>query len=688
MKKNISDEESMSALSIRDSIVEGLQAFEPIKRTTAMCEDCSKDKINGTISCDDNIWPPGEISVDQLDFPPRPKLTKLDCTTIEPREDNNIEHEASTPTAQNKSCNQFVEDSQRMATPQFKTISQPRQLVGMSDDVLFSLSDDENNCSMMLLAVIDINGSVEDASSTDSSKYFYDDERDLPDLQEVTSGELSSPEPANSAVMEVGRSAKSRDSEDGPADEAQLEVAPESHTIESLTNGILVGSDAEAGGVAESPENTACKAKENQTDAQTIGSTACPTDEVGATVYDGNAEPQGTENTLAQMSVGTTVYDSNAEPQGAKDTLEHISPDEGSTQTTGSTACPTDEVGATVCDGNAEPEGAEETLAQILVRATVFLVGATLCDSNAEPQVAEDTLEQIAPYEGSAQTTGSTACPTDEVGSTVCDSNAEPQGAEDTLENISPDEGSAQTTGSTARLTDEDGATVCDGNAAPQGAEDTLAQISPDEAGSSTEGSSLERNNLGRGLSVHTTVPLCRTLEVPRLLVPVITESLTKGAPDTPSSPSSPLHDKARAWSILTDEEFDNNDSDEARDDQAAVEAYIGCAESTSACENSLQEEEPLAIDQDGARAPVPQQKLPKDEVSISALIETIPATTERQAFETVPATTEKQAFENQIMNDDQWDQCLLNPFALNQIMNDDQWDQCLLNPFAFLCAE
>ena len=647
MKKNISDEESMSALSIRDSIVEGLQAFEPIKRTTAMCEDCSKDKINGTISCDDNIWPPGEISVDQLDFPPRPKLTKLDCTTIEPREDNNIEHEASTPTAQNKSCNQFVEDSQRMATPQFKTISQPRQLVGMSDDVLFSLSDDENNCSMMLLAVIDINGSVEDASSTDSSKYFYDDERDLPDLQEVTSGELSSPEPANSAVMEVGRSAKSRDSEDGPADEAQLEVAPESHTIESLTNGILVGSDAEAGGVAESPENTACKAKENQTDAQTIGSTACPTDEVGATVYDGNAEPQGTENTLAQMSVGTTVYDSNAEPQGAKDTLEHISPDEGSTQTTGSTACPTDEVGATVCDGNAEPEGAEETLAQILVRATVFLVGATLCDSNAEPQVAEDTLEQIAPYEGSAQTTGSTACPTDEVG-----------------------------------------ATVCDGNAAPQGAEDTLAQISPDEAGSSTEGSSLERNNLGRGLSVHTTVPLCRTLEVPRLLVPVITESLTKGAPDTPSSPSSPLHDKARAWSILTDEEFDNNDSDEARDDQAAVEAYIGCAESTSACENSLQEEEPLAIDQDGARAPVPQQKLPKDEVSISALIETIPATTERQAFETIPATTEKQAFENQIMNDDQWDQCLLNPFALNQIMNDDQWDQCLLNPFAFLCAE
>ena len=138
----------------------------------------------------------------------------------------------------------------------------------------------------------------------------------------------------------------------------------------------------------------------------------------------------------------------------------------------------------------------------------------------------------------------------------------------------------------------------------------------------------------------------------------------------------------------MTDEEFDNNDSDEARDDQAAVEAYIGCAESTSACENSLQEEEPLAIDQDGARAPVPQQKLPKDEVSISALIETIPATTERQAFETIPATTEKQAFENQIMNDDQWDQCLLNPFALNQIMNDDQWDQCLLNPFAFLCAE
>ena len=602
MKKNISDEESMSALSIRDSIVEGLQAFEPIKRTTAMCEDCSKDKINGTISCDDNIWPPGEISVDQLDFPPRPKLTKLDCTTIEPREDNNIEHEASTPTAQNKSCNQFVEDSQRMATPQFKTISQPRQLVGMSDDVLFSLSDDENNCSMMLLAVIDINGSVEDASSTDSSKYFYDDERDLPDLQEVTSGELSSPEPANSAVMEVGRSAKSRDSEDGPADEAQLEVAPESHTIESLTNGILVGSDAEAGGVAESPENTACKAKENQTDAQTIGSTACPTDEVGATVY----------------------------------------------------------------DGNAEPEGAEETLAQILVRATVFLDAATVCDRNAEPQGAKDTLEHISPDEGSTQTTGSTACPTDEVG-----------------------------------------ATVCDGNAAPQGAEDTLAQISPDEAGSSTEGSSLERNNLGRGLSVHTTVPLCRTLEVPRLLVPVITESLTKGAPDTPSSPSSPLHDKARAWSILTDEEFDNNDSDEARDDQAAVEAYIGCAESTSACENSLQEEEPLAIDQDGARAPVPQQKLPKDEVSISALIETIPATTERQAFETVPATTEKQAFENQIMdddqwdqcllnpfalnqimNDDQWDQCLLNPFALNQIMNDDQWDQCLLNPFAFLCAE
>jgi hypothetical protein len=112
--------------------------------------------------------------------------------------------------------------------------------------------------------------------------------------------------------------------------------------------------------------------------------------------------------------------------------------------------------------------------------------------------------------------------------------------------------------------------------------------------------------------------------------------------PRQPVSPSSPLHDKARSWSILRDE-LDNSDSDDIRDEKAADEAYTGCADTVDVCDNSCS---PKAasdeFDYEREQAPLPELTPMDPHDAPSNTVENISRPTDDDEIETKAAHEEK----------------------------------------------
>jgi hypothetical protein len=123
-----------------------------------------------------------------------------------------------------------------------------------------------------------------------------------------------------------------------------------------------------------------------------------------------------------------------------------------------------------------------------------------------------------------------------------------------------------------------------------------------------------------------------------------------------PVSPSSPLHDKARSWSILRDEELDNSDSDDIRDEKAAAEAYKGCADSADVCESSCSPKaEHDEFDNEREHAPSTEQ-IPMDPQNLPPI-----------AVENSSRPTDDDDIEIKVVEEAKWDHCA--------------------NPLTFLCS-